>query len=428
MLNRNLQPDICEPEQIAVQQPELYTLPNGIPLYILDACDCEVTRIDVLMEGGRWHQKQPLQALFTNRMLREGTRRYTAAQIAEKLDYYGAWLDLASASEHTYVTLYSLNKYLPNTLDLLESIIKEPVFPADELKVIINNNIQQFLVNSSKVEFLAHRGLVKAVYGSAHPVGYVVQEDDYRKITSETLQQFYDNFYHSGSCSIYLSGRITPDCIRRVESVFGTGTFGSHWQKVEKIHYLPVSTTERRVFIELPDALQSAVRIGGLSLDRCHPDYLKMRVVITLLGGYFGSRLMSNIREEKGYTYGIAASLMTYPDHGMLAISAETTNEYVDPLINEVYHEIDRLQNELVSDEELKMLKNYMLGDMCRSYESAFSLADAWISLQVSGLSSSYFAEALNAVKNITPDEIRELSQKYICKESLKEIISGRKI
>lgn len=428
MLNRNLQPDICEPEQIAVQQPELYTLPNGIPLYILDACDCEVTRIDVLMEGGRWHQKQPLQALFTNRMLREGTRRYTAAQIAEKLDYYGAWLDLASASEHTYVTLYSLNKYLPNTLDLLESIIKEPVFPTDELKVIINNNIQQFLVNSSKVEFLAHRGLVKAVYGSAHPVGYVVQEDDYRKITSETLQQFYDNFYHSGSCSIYLSGRITPDCIRRVESVFGTGTFGSHWQKVEKIHYLPVSTTERRVFIELPDALQSAVRIGGLSLDRCHSDYLKMRVVITLLGGYFGSRLMSNIREEKGYTYGIAASLMTYPDHGMLAISAETTNEYVDPLISEVYHEIDRLQNELVSDEELKMLKNYMLGDMCRSYESAFSLADAWISLQVSGLSSSYFAEALNAVKNITPDEIRELSQKYICKESLKEIISGRKI
>ncbi len=428
MLNRNLQPDICEPEQIAVQQPELYTLPNGIPLYILDACDCEVTRIDVLMEGGRWHQKQPLQALFTNRMLREGTRRYTAAQIAEKLDYYGAWLDLASASEHTYVTLYSLNKYLPNTLDLLESIIKEPVFPADELKVIINNNIQQFLVNSSKVEFLAHRGLVKAVYGSAHPVGYVVQEDDYRKITSETLQQFYDNFYHSGSCSIYLSGRITPDCIRRVESVFGTGTFGSHWKKVKKIHYLPVLTTERRVFIELPDALQSAVRIGGLSLDRCHPDYLKMRVVITLLGGYFGSRLMSNIREEKGYTYGIAASLMTYPDHGMLAISAETTNEYVDPLISEVYHEIDRLQNELVSDEELKMLKNYMLGDMCRSYESAFSLADAWISLQVSGLSSSYFAEALNAVKNITPDEIRELSQKYICKESLKEIISGRKI
>lgn len=187
-------------------------------------------------------------------------------------------------------------------------------------------------------------------------------------------------------------------------------------------------TTEKRVFIELPDALQSAVRIGGLSLDRCHPDYLKMRVVITLLGGYFGSRLMSNIREEKGYTYGIAASLMTYPDHGMLAISAETTNEYVDPLISEVYHEIDRLQNELVSDEELKMLKNYMLGDMCRSYESAFSLADAWISLQVSGLSSSYFAEALNAVKNITPDEIRELSQKYICKESLKEIISGRKI
>lgn len=428
MLNRNLQPDIREPKQIAVQQPEFCLMPNGVPLYILDACDCEVTRIDVLMEGGRWHQEQPLQALFTNRMLREGTSRYSAAQIAEKLDYYGAWLDLASASEHTYVTLYSLNKYLPKTLELLESIIKEPVFPADELKVIIDNNIQQFLVNSSKVEFLAHRGLVKTVYGSAHPVGYVVQEDDYRKITSEALRRFYDSFYHSGSCCIYLSGRITPDCIRRVESVFGTETFGSHWQKVEKIHYLPVSAAEKRVFIEFPDALQSAVRIGGLSLERRHPDYLKMRVVVTLLGGYFGSRLMSNIREEKGYTYGISASLMTYPDHGMLVISAETANEYVEPLIREVYHEIDRLQNELVPAEELKMLKNYMLGDMCRSYESAFSLADAWISLQVSGLPGSYFTDALNAVKDITSDEIRELARKYICKESLKEIVSGRKI
>ena len=403
MLNRSDQPRILEPEQLVVQRPERIKLPNGVPLSVLNAGDNEVTRIDLLMAGGRWQQKQPLQALFTNRMLREGTRRYDAARIAEKLDYYGAWLELSSASEYAYVTLYSLNKYLPQTLDILESIVKEPVFPEKELGVIVDNNIQQFLVNSSKVDFLAHRGLVKALYGGQHPGGRLVQEEDYRRITPAVLREFYDRYYHSNNCSIYLSGKVTGDCIHRIESLFGCEAFGT-------------------------DALQSAVRMGMLSLDRNHPDYLKARVLVTLFGGYFGSRLMSNIREDKGYTYGISAAIMPYPGQGVLAVSAEAANEFVEPLIGEVYHEIDRLQNELASDGELSMVKNYMLGDMCRSYESAFSLADAWIFVQVSGLQDTYFAEALDAVKEVTPQEIRELAGRHLCKEKLKEIVCGKKM
>ena len=158
------------------------------------------------------------------------------------------------------------------------------------------------------------------------------------------------------------------------------------------------------------------------------PDYLKARVMVTLFGGYFGSRLMSNIREDKGYTYGISAGIMPYPDSGLLVVNAETANEFVEPLIKEVYHEIDRLQNDLVPAEELAMVKNYMLGDMCRSYESAFSLADAWIFIHTSGLPDSYVRDAVEAVKTITPVEIRELASRYLCKETLKEIVSGKKM
>ena len=174
--------------------------------------------------------------------------------------------------------------------------------------------------------------------------------------------------------------------------------------------------------------MQSAVRMGMLSLDRCHPDYLKARVMVTLFGGYFGSRLMSNIREEKGYTYGISAGIVSYPGQGMLVVNTETDNEFVEPLIKEVYHEIDRLQNDLVPEEELAMVRNYMLGEMCRSYESAFSLADAWMFVQVSGFDDSYFDDALNAVKEISTEEIRELAGRYLCKEKLKEVISGKKM
>ncbi|MGI6880664.1 M16 family metallopeptidase [Bacteroides sp. KG123] len=428
MLNRTNRPAVIEPEQLIVQKPEFILLPNGISLNMINVGDNDVMRVDLLMGGGRWQQTCPLQSLFTNRMLREGTKRYTTAEIAEKLDYYGAWLELSSASEYTYVTLYSLNKYFAETLDVLESIIKEPTFPERELNVIVDSNIQQFLVNSSKVDFLAHRGLMSALYGEQHPCGRLVREVDYRHITPDVLREFYNRHYHSGNCSIYLSGRVTDENLYRIEKVFGNEPFGKDFRKPDKKEFSPVTLSEKRVFIERPEALQSAVHMGMLSLDYSHPDYLKTRVLVTLFGGYFGSRLMSNIREEKGYTYNISAGLISYPGQGVLVINAETANEYVEPLIEEVYYEMERLQNEPVSDEELGIVKNYMLGEICRSYESPFSLADAWIFVQVSGLQDTYFADILNAVKTVTPQEIRKLAECYFCKETLKEVVSGKKM
>lgn len=428
MLNRTSPPPITEPEKLTVQAPVRMSLPNGIPLNVIDTGDNEVIRMDVLVGCGRWQQTQPLQALFTNRMLREGTRRYTTADIAEKLDYYGAWLELSSASEYTYITLYSLNKYFAETLDILDSIVKEPTFPEKELNVIVDNNIRQYLVNCSKVDFLAQRGLMNALYGDLHPCGQLVQEEDYRRITPDVLREFYDRYYHSANCSIYLSGRVTDECLRRVEERFGREPFGTNHSRVEKKVYRPVSIPEKRIFIERADTLQSAVHMGMLSLNYSHPDYLKTRVLVTLFGGYFGSRLMSNIREKKGYTYGIAAGITPYPGQGVLTIHTETANEYVEPLIAEVYEEMDRLQHELVSEKELAIVKNYMLGEICRNYESAFSLADAWIFVQTSGLQDTYFVEALHAVKSVVPQEISELAGRYLCKETLKEAVSGKKM
>ena len=428
LLDRTIQPKVRDIEHLAVQMPQRFIMPNGVPLNILNSGDNEVVRIDLLIEGGRWHQSQPLQALFTNRMLREGTLRYSALEIAEKLDYYGAWLELSSASEYAYITLYSLNKYLPQTLDVLESIVKEPAFPEKELGVVAENNIQQFIVNSSKVDFLAHRALMKAVYGGQHPCGRLVQKEDYKRITPDVLRKFYDRYYHSRNCTIYVSGKVGDDCVRRIEDLFGREAFGKGFQKPEKTDFIPVSSVDKRIFVEYADVMQSAVRMGMLSLERCHPDYLTARVMVTLFGGYFGSRLMSNIREEKGYTYGISAGIAPYPGQGILVINTETANEFVEPLVREVYHEIDRLQNDPVPEDELFMVKNYMLGEMCRSYESAFSLADAWMFVQVSGFGDTHFEDALNTIKNITPEEIRELAGRYLCKEKLKEVISGKKM
>lgn len=426
-MDRTIQPEIQPLKNFHIQTPVRTTLPNGIPLTVINAGEQEVVRMDVLFSGGRWQQSQKLQALFTNRMLREGTTKYTAATIAEKLDYYGSWLELSSSSEYAYITVYSLNKYLVKTLEVVESMIKEPLFPQKELQTILDTNIQQYLVNTSKVDFLAHRSLLKSLYGEQHPCGKIVMEEDYHTITPEVLREFYERHYHSGNCSIFLSGKVTDDIISRVTDIFGI-PFGQYQLQMPKLSFPFAAIPEKRIFTEREDAMQSAVKMGCTTITREHPDYPKLRVLMTLFGGYFGSRLMSNIREDKGYTYGISAGVVFYPDSGLLIVSTETDNEYVEPLIQEVYHEIDRLHQDPVSAEELRMVRNYMLGEMCRSYESPFSLSDAWIFIATSGLKDDYFARSLQAVNEITPAEIQDLAQRYLCKETLKEVIAGKKL
>ena len=426
-MDRTIQPEIQPLKNFHIQTPVRTTLPNGIPLTVINAGEQEVERMDVLFSGGRWQQSQKLQALFTNRMLREGTTKYTAATIAEKLDYYGSWLELSSSSEYAYITVYSLNKYLAKTLEVVESMIKEPLFPQKELQTILDTNIQQYLVNTSKVDFLAHRSLLKSLYGEQHPCGKIVMEEDYHTITPEVLREFYERYYHSGNCSIFLSGKVTDDIISRVTDIFGI-PFGQYQLQMPKSSFPFAAIPEKRIFTEREDAMQSAVKMGCTTITREHPDYPKLRVLMTLFGGYFGSRLMSNIREDKGYTYGISAGVVFYPDSGLLIVSTETDNEYVELLIQEVYHEIDRLHLDPVSAEELRIVRNYMLGEMCRSYESPFSLSDAWIFIATSGLKDDYFARSLQAVNEITPAEIQDLAQRYLCKETLKEVIAGKKL
>lgn len=426
-MNRKIQPDIQELKNFSMTPPVRSKLPNGVPLTVIEAGAQEVVRIDLIFSGGRWHQTQPLQALFANRMLREGSQRFTAHQIAEKLDYYGAWLELSSSSECGYITLYSLNKYVAETLEVVESMIKEPTYPAKELQTVIDANIQQHLVNLTKVDYLAQRQLLCSLYGEVHPCGRLATEADYRAITPEVIRAFYEQYYHSDNCAIFLSGHVTADVISRVTGAFGT-PFGRPLAKALLPEFSFQSIPQKRISIEREDALQSSVKLGCTTITRQHPDYLKTRVLMTLFGGYFGSRLMSNIREDKGYTYGISAGIGFYPDSGMMVISTEADNEYVEPLIHEIYHEIDRLHQDLVPVEELTMVRNYMLGEMCRSYESPFSLADAWTFIYVSGLDDAYFNRSLEALNEVTSSEIRELARRYLCKETLKEVIAGKKL
>lgn len=427
-LNRQIPPPICPLSDIHVTYPESQRLKNGIPLHVIRAGMEDVVRFDLLIGAGQWHQTQALQAMFTNRMLREGTSSLTSQQIAEKLDYYGAMMELSSSVNCGFITLYSLNKYFPQTIELVADMLMNPTFPEKEMEVVVEVNKQRFLINSTRVEMMGRKRLNRALFGEAHPLGRYAEVEDYERLSPEVLKSFYHQHYHSGNCSIYLSGKITPEIIQSVERALGDAPWGEVSQASSFQPITPQPEVGKRFFVEKEDALQSSIKLGGFVMDRLHPDFLKARVMVTLFGGYFGSRLMSNIREDKGYTYGIGAGIVTYPGVSVLAISTEAANEYAEAVITEVYKEMDLLCNDRVPQTELDMVKNYMLGDWCRSYEGPFSLSDAWIYVETGGLDKEFFVRSIDAIQCITCEEVQALAQKYLCKENLIEVIAGKKV
>lgn len=427
-IDRTTAPEIRQIEHFSIAKPERHVMRNGTPLNIIQVGQEDVLRFDLLIKGGQWNQSQPLQAMFTNRMLREGTSKLSSAQIAEKLDYYGAWLDLSSSVNYGFITLYSLSKHFSKTIEIVASMVKEPIFPEKELAVILNVNKQQFQVNAQRVDVMARKRLNRALFSIHHPLGKYAELEDYDRINREVLRNYYKTFYHSGNSSIYVSGKITPEIIHCIEQHFGESDWGDTSEKASFKDYIPQTEKSKYIFVEKEDALQSALKMGGFSLSQQHPDYLKFRVLVTLFGGYFGSRLMSNIREKKGYTYGIGAGLVNYPKIGLLGISTEAANEYIQPIISEIEKEMDILRSEKVSEKELEMVRNYMLGEMCRSYESAFSLSDAWIFIETAGLENNFFERSLEAIREINSEEILTLAQTYFCKENLISVVAGKKV
>ena len=428
MLDRTKRPSVKPLMDLDIQSPNRIFMANDVPLNVLHVGNAEVVRMDILVGAGIWHQELPLQALFANRMLREGTGRMNSAEISERLDFYGAWVELSTSMNYSFLTLYSLNKHFAHTLSVVADMMKNPTFPEEEMRVTVDNNRQQFLVNSTKVDVMARKEFSRALFGDSHPCGRHAVLEDYDQLTTEDLRDFYRKYYHSVNCSIYLSGAISTEILTQIEQEFGSSPWGGV-KPCEPLSPLPVPPYQgRRIHLEHPTAVQSSLRLGCPLVDRSHPDFAALKVLVTVLGGYFGSRLMSNIREDKGYTYGISAGIASYPIQGYLAIGTETANEYVETCIDEVKHEMRRLQEELIPEHELSMVKSYMMGEMCRSYEGPFSLSEAWIFLETAGLEKNFFQILEKKTLGVTSQELRELAIRYFRPDEMLEVVAGKSV
>ncbi len=426
MFDRKTPPATQAITSIPFPEIEKILLNNKLPIHLLRDDSQDVLRIDFMFGCGIWHQSQPLIAGMTNDMLREGTLTLSSQEIAKKLDFYGSWLSLSCSYHYSYITIYSLCKYLPQTLSILESMLKESTFPQAEFDLQLKKRKQRYLLDKQKVQVLAANNFSKCIYGVNYPYAKTAEEKDFESLTTDLLKKFYKEYYHSRNCQIIVSGKIENSTVLQLETLFG----GNDWVSMIKPNDLSFNIapdTKKYHFIHKEDAVQSAVRIGCSTINRKHPDFHGLKMTNTILGGYFGSRLMSSIREEKGYTYGISSALSSIQDTGTFNISTQTANEFVEPLIKEVYAQITKLRDTTVGNEELNIVKNFFLGDLARTFDGIFSLTDTYISLLANDLSFDFYKEQIDTIRHISAKEIQLLAQKYLSLNEFYEIIVGEK-
>jgi zinc protease len=425
-IDRKQMPHNAVIDKIALPQARRFELDNGIPVYGITAGFQDLVKVEFLYPNLSFNISKPIIHSAANRMLAEGTNKYSAQQLADNIDYYGAFYETEENADFCSVMLYTLNKHLESTLPFLSDIIANPVFPERELEIFKQNNIQRLAVENEKVSSLARRKFNQMIFGNSHPYGYFTEASDYEAIKREDLIDYYRRQYLVKNFTIIVSGMVTDATVNMLNKVFGklklesAGTNG-------KANPAFIPAQEQKNLIEKNDAVQSALRIGSSFFNRAHPDYPGAAFLNTILGGYFGSRLMSNIREEKGYTYGIGSGIVSMKQDGYFFISTEVATSVTADAINEIYKEVELLRVEEVEEEEMAMVRNYLLGSFLKGCDGAFHLAERFKSIYLYGLDYEYYDRYLEKIRTIAPDEIKMLAQRYFDTSGFFECVVGRK-
>jgi len=421
-LNRKLPPLIKDAIEfdLKLKPYEKHVLNNGTEVFVIDAGAEEVLQLEWVFYAGNWFENKNLVAASTNFLLKNGTSKKNAFQLNEHFEYYGSYLNRNCYNETATVSLHCLSKHLEVLLPVVREMLIDSVFPEEEISTYKQNMKQRLNVNLKKSDFVAGRLIDAYLYGEAHPYGRYTKFEDFDSVTREEVQNFYKQFYQNGKFVLFVGGKVPSNLFSLLNQYFGD--LSCQKVSIADLSSYPASEKKYRVTND-PQGVQGAIRMGILFPNRHHPDFIKAQVLNNVFGGFFGSRLMSNIREEKGYTYGIYSYLENHIQQSAWIISTEAGRDVCEPTITEVYKEMEELRNEPIDDEELLLVRNYMMGSILGDLDGPFHIISRWKNIILNGLNENYFYDQIESIKKVSSTELQELANKYLIAENFYELV-----
>lgn len=421
MLDRKTPPTYHQLTDIKLPVAVQRHLRKGVPLHVINAGTQEVVRLDVIFRAGSVYENTKASAFLTTKMLSEGSASYSAKEIANILDSHGAHLNLTTGFDYTTLSVYTLNKHLPALLPVIKSIVTEPVFPEKELGTLKEIKKQKLRIDNNKSAVVASKEFRHKLF-ARHPYGNLLIEEDIDAISASDLSQFFDRNFRN-NFELVLAGAVDQTVEKWIADAFDDVDEGKiELSTLSGPEVLQPETTK----INKKDSLQSSIRTGRALFTFDHPDFHRFNVLNTILGGYFGSRLMKSIREEKGYTYGISSNVVPMKTTGYFVIGTDVMGDFTQQTIEEIHVQINLLREQLIDPEELETVKNYMLGSFLSSLDTPFALADRFKTIYLNKLPLDYYDQFIHEINHVSAIQLQDLANTYLNPANLSTVVVGK--
>ena len=422
MLDRTLVPPVHPLARVTLPMAEVQPLPGGARLHVLANDAQPVVRLQVVLRAGKTTEPRPGVASLTARMLLEGTTTRTARQIADEVAFYGASLECDAGFDRSTLTLYCLTRHLPVLLPLVVDVLHNPAFPAAELEQLKTRTVQNVRVERQKTSYLASERFNELFFGADTAYGRVFDAEAYQALTAADAAAFHQAAYGLGNAEVFLCGDVAAQQQLVADAFSATGR-GSSAENAPVTEAAPVAPATDRVAV--PDSLQASLRLGRAWPSLTHPDTHRLKLLVNVLGGYFGSRLMRNIREDKGLTYGIYASVAPREQGTSLVIGTDVKGESADFAVSEINQELRRLQEEAIPAEELETVKNYILGKFANELSTVFEQCDKYKNLVFMNLPATYYDDFVQQTETADAATLQQLAQQYLTPGDMLVVIAG---
>jgi len=407
MLNRTISPEVKQIDKIDFIKPQIFDISKDVKLFFMKEVPNETARLDLYFDAGTVNGDAGI-ASFVNGMLLSGTDEKTSTQINNEIDELGGFFESGVSNENAVITMYSLRDKVLPILKVMTNAIQNLVFHQHEVEELVNDRRQKFKTSMEKVSFIAQRAFQQRLF-SESIYGRVTNESDFDSISTDSLKSFFKKNYLNGLTKVVVVGDLTQDEIDEIIDLIGSWASNTTTEFEKNIKNL-----KGYAHLVKDGAVQTAIRVGRMLFNKTHEDYNDFLILNTIFGDYFGSRLMSNIREDKGYTYGIGTMVAELHNVGYFIIATEVGKDVKDATLTEIQNEITRLQTELVGDDELNLVKNYLMGQLLKSADGPYSMTDLYMSVEPYGLDLDFYNTSIDSLNNITPERIQELAVKYL--------------
>ena len=413
--------------RVKLPHPVEVALPNGLPLLVLEQHHLPTIYVSLWIKSGALSDPKDMPGLasFTADLLRDGTAKRNSTQIAIELDELGATFNAEAnfSSNVTEIQASGLSESADKLMEIMSDLALNASFPADELQKFQRQEGARLFQMRSNPGFLARERFARAIYGDFPAAVQSPTVESVRKASTELMKGFHDKYYVPNNAILAIAGDVTvAQATEMAKKYFGA--WKSHPIEAEAL--AKVSAPVSKVYlVDRPGSVQSNILAGGLSLKRSDPDYIPLVVTNRILGGGAAARLFSNLREEKGYTYGAYSRVTSDVYPGTLVANTEVRNAVTDGSLHELMYEFKRLRDEKVPATELEEAKTSIVSNFALSLENPAGIVNSWMTAKYYDLGNDYWDHYSDEVAKVNADTVQRMARKYVDLDHLQVVVVG---